>query len=436
MAADDRLRTPVPGAGASLLVEPARTSRCGGRPLEPATRRRMEAKLGHDFGSVRVHDGSEAAAAAESIGAQAFTRGEDVVLGKGQRARAPLIAHELAHVVQQRRANTIEERVSQPGEPSEALADAGRTEPLASVPAVQRQPAPGAPPDFKLKPSPWFQRSMGHLVIDDFPLGKSTLTQGQMDQIKFHASILKTLLDSEPGSRVYVTGHGDAVGTDERNVEIGTERAEAVVAELVKAGIAKELVDTDSAGKSSPAVTSKGAEGQNRRAVIGFSPPLRLPGFQTPQLTPPTLDLTPRPKPNFDIGPSTKPRFEPLPGVGTKPDKPGPRRDEEPPTFDWKRAEDMIRRAQEIEKNLPKSRSPLERLADAAVETLDPLIKKLPISDDLKKKARQAIRDGVEAGSVKACETGVDAVGLPGEAAEGAKAVCKGLLKSKPGGSK
>jgi outer membrane protein OmpA-like peptidoglycan-associated protein len=419
-------------------VQPDRPARSTGRPLEPAIRRQMEERLGHDFGSVRVYDGSEAAAATESIGARAFTRGEAVVLGRGQGAPASLLAHELTHVVQQRRANTLEPRVSQPGEPSEEMAIAGRTESLASVPAVQRQAGPGAPPDFRLKSSPWFQRSMGRLVIDGFPLGKSTLTPGQKDQIKFHASILKGLLDSEPGSRAYVTGHGDAVGTEERNQKIGTERAEAVAGELVAAGIPREVIDTESAGESSPAVPSKGAEAQNRRAVVGFSPPLRLPGFQAPQLTPPTLDLSPKPKPNLDIAPPTKPRFDMLPGVGgTEPEKPGPRRDklpEEPPGFDFKRAEEMMRRAREIEKRLPKSRSFLERLGDAAVEVLDPVIKKLPISDDLKQKARDGIKSGIEAGTEKGCEAAIDASGLTGEAAEGAKAVCKGLLKSQPSG--
>jgi hypothetical protein len=68
----------------------------------------MEADLGHDLGQVRVHSGPLAARAANSVGARAFTVGEDVILGEaapplateqGQR----LLAHELAHVLQQRR---------------------------------------------------------------------------------------------------------------------------------------------------------------------------------------------------------------------------------------------------------------------------------------------------------------------------------------------
>lgn len=81
--------------------------RSGGRPLEESVRRPMEARFGHDFGAVRLHDDAAAARAAAGLHARAFTTGEHVVLdGRGGDARTPqgrhLLAHELAHVVQQR----------------------------------------------------------------------------------------------------------------------------------------------------------------------------------------------------------------------------------------------------------------------------------------------------------------------------------------------
>ena len=77
-----------------------------GRPLEPQTRRVMEARFGVDFSSVRIHDDASAAATAAGIDAAAFTLGEDVVFGAGRYdpsnpAGRRLLAHELAHVVQQ-----------------------------------------------------------------------------------------------------------------------------------------------------------------------------------------------------------------------------------------------------------------------------------------------------------------------------------------------
>ena len=75
-----------------------------GRPLGSATRGVMEGRFGHDFSSVRLHDDRRAAAAADSVDARAFTVGEDIVVGNGQDVEATprLLAHELAHVVQQR----------------------------------------------------------------------------------------------------------------------------------------------------------------------------------------------------------------------------------------------------------------------------------------------------------------------------------------------
>ena len=80
--------------------------RSPGRPLEPATRRFMEPRFGHDFSKVRVHADARAAASAQAVQAQAFTLGQEVVFGAGQYAPETmrgkrLLAHELTHVVQQ-----------------------------------------------------------------------------------------------------------------------------------------------------------------------------------------------------------------------------------------------------------------------------------------------------------------------------------------------
>jgi len=78
----------------------------GGGALGPDLRGDMEGRLGHDFGDVRVHSGSEANAAAASMDAQAYTIGSDIVLGNGVDLESPAgqhtLAHELTHVVQQR----------------------------------------------------------------------------------------------------------------------------------------------------------------------------------------------------------------------------------------------------------------------------------------------------------------------------------------------
>jgi hypothetical protein len=79
-----------------------------GEKLSPEIRAEMEARFGQDFGDVRVHVGGGAAESAAAMGAAAYTIGHDVVFGAGRydpgsAAGANLLAHELAHVVQQKR---------------------------------------------------------------------------------------------------------------------------------------------------------------------------------------------------------------------------------------------------------------------------------------------------------------------------------------------
>lgn len=77
-----------------------------GRPLDNSTRGFFDWRIGHDFGSVRIHADAEAAKSARSVNALAYTVGSDVVFGAGQyspgtTAGQRLLAHELMHVVQQ-----------------------------------------------------------------------------------------------------------------------------------------------------------------------------------------------------------------------------------------------------------------------------------------------------------------------------------------------
>lgn len=77
-----------------------------GRRLPPGLAGRFGARFGHDFGSVRVHDGPRADRSARDLDARAYTVGEHVVFAGGQYAPETsgglrLLAHELAHVVQQ-----------------------------------------------------------------------------------------------------------------------------------------------------------------------------------------------------------------------------------------------------------------------------------------------------------------------------------------------
>ncbi len=77
-----------------------------GQPLDAAERNFMEPRFGRSFGSVRVHAGEQAAESARAVSAAAYTVGNEVVFGRdryrpGSAEGRHLLAHELAHVVQQ-----------------------------------------------------------------------------------------------------------------------------------------------------------------------------------------------------------------------------------------------------------------------------------------------------------------------------------------------
>jgi hypothetical protein len=146
-ASDTKLAT-VPATVNDVLRSP-------GQPLDAATRASIEPRFGHDFSRVRVHSDAKAAESAQAVNAMAYTVGNDVVFGsqhyrpqtkEGQR----LLAHELAHVVQQSGAPIISGAVGSPGDPCEREAErvaqaisAGRAAsvaPGAGMSLIQRQP--------------------------------------------------------------------------------------------------------------------------------------------------------------------------------------------------------------------------------------------------------------------------------------------------------
>jgi hypothetical protein len=79
-----------------------RSGGSAGQSLPGPTRAFFEPRLGRDLGDVRVHTGPDAAQLSDSVQAHAFTHGSHVWLGSGlSPGPSHVLAHELAHVVQQ-----------------------------------------------------------------------------------------------------------------------------------------------------------------------------------------------------------------------------------------------------------------------------------------------------------------------------------------------
>jgi hypothetical protein len=114
-------------------VELALRQRGAGQRLHRALRRELERRLGVSLADVRVHTDAVAAKAAQALGAEAFTVGDDIFFAAGAfdpdtQSGRRLLVHELTHVVQSRRLGDAPThdgvRVSQPGEPHEQEAEA------------------------------------------------------------------------------------------------------------------------------------------------------------------------------------------------------------------------------------------------------------------------------------------------------------------------
>jgi outer membrane protein OmpA-like peptidoglycan-associated protein len=126
-----------------------------GRPLDVATRSFLEPRFGHDFSGVRVHDGVAAAESASAVNALAYTVGQDIVFGSKQYAPSTrtgqhLLAHELAHVLQQRGEHAsyhVQTAASGP-------AMLQRQSPPPQAQPAQTQPAPiDRERDFRVRPT-------------------------------------------------------------------------------------------------------------------------------------------------------------------------------------------------------------------------------------------------------------------------------------------
>jgi hypothetical protein len=230
-ARTDALSAPVaqaklaPAATATTAALDAPTG--GGEALPAPLQERMERSMGADFSAVRVHQDDRAA----SVGAEAYARGTDIHVAPGRYAPGDsegqrLIAHELAHVVQQG-----EGRVSAPQgkggalhqDPAlEAEADAVAARvidgaPVAAPRATTSTPSAG-PIQAKLTPR---TAATASTQAPDAPTTASTSTGGEL---------------------------GGDLFTDDRNPTLELRRVRDNVYSVTASGLAFELIyhpDTD-----------------------------------------------------------------------------------------------------------------------------------------------------------------------------------------------
>jgi outer membrane protein OmpA-like peptidoglycan-associated protein len=395
----------------------------------------MAARFGADFGDVRVRHDADAARDARQQGAAAFTRGDEITFAAGKYDTSSstgkkLLAHELAHVVQQRSGGSsshAEHRAERAG--FDAMAGrAVNAHALGGAPlGIQRQPAPEspAPTEDKKKDADeaagtsWKKSSH---ILDKFALDKDTLTKRhdeQIAEIAFHISLHTGML-ARGKATIEIVGHADTTGKDPHNEELGQKRADRV-----REALEKKLAPREG---DKPLTLAWSVRSAGEKELLIPTPDETLEPRNRAVEVRVTIESLPAPAPKPPAGPV----LDPSKVLKDPPEAPrGPRR---PPEQDdwWKKAEENQRKIDEYDRKHPEKKQSLQDVISGGLtKAVDPLIKKLPISSDKKKWLREKLKDAVEAGSEKLIDMAVDASGATGPEGDALKAAAKAALKEK-----
>ena len=228
--------------------------RSPGQPLDPATQAFFESRFGSDLGGVRIHTDSRAADSARAVQALGYTVGQHIAFARGQyqpeaESGQRLLAHELAHTLQQRGAplDSGPLPVSDATGPDEQAADrmaahaitramGGSAASAASRPsAVQRQattdrtPAPGAaaPASTTPAPAPAFQEH----EIAAFDVSSGTTRPWNLNQL---TRTIVTELTASSRAYVRILGVYPTKPNDDDPQQHAYERADTVRRALIQ----------------------------------------------------------------------------------------------------------------------------------------------------------------------------------------------------------
>jgi outer membrane protein OmpA-like peptidoglycan-associated protein len=250
-----------------------------GQPLPQPIRAFFEPRFGRDFSHVRIHTDAHATESARPLNTQAYTLGHDIVLGAGEYARHSsdgrrLLAHELAHVIQQTpgrmaaprsaravalgpqegrqggfdhaqlqamhmsKANDAEGQVKKAATYALPMRATVGLSPL-STPAVQRQPKPQltraeevrlsftSPGEIAVVPNP------PAISLYNFAIDRAVLKEKHVAALQVLASLINQFAGGKLS--IDVKGHADSSGEDTINDPLSKNRALSVQKVLASA---------------------------------------------------------------------------------------------------------------------------------------------------------------------------------------------------------
>jgi hypothetical protein len=233
----------------------------GGAPLSPALRKFFEPRFGQDFSSVTLHTGPATAAAAAAIGSRAYTLGRGIGFASGayqptSETGQRLIAHELAHVVQQGGSARLVQRQGE--EEDTPGGQPGQTRP-APLPNLDIDPTALSEPSCPPLPT-----NLGNLSpaapcpesgddIDGFLFAFCADSDVFSDPADL--GNLRHLVSSSPSGTTFhvrtyasVEGPGSAANADQYNRNLSCHRMNRIVREMINLGVQERQIDAVSMG--------------------------------------------------------------------------------------------------------------------------------------------------------------------------------------------
>jgi Domain of unknown function (DUF4157) len=217
----------------------ARVVSQGGTPLTTEQRSYFEPRFRRSFADVRIHSGGDAAKAAHDINARAYTVGSNIAFAAGEPAaldaNSRLLAHELAHVVQQSQGTAMIQRWAACSEANFA-AEACPTREAGEV-----QRAKAAMVFFTEMRDP--ETGQTGALIANFDIGKSTIKPNLASTIYWQQFLQLT----EQGGTTYkLMGFVDCHEAQTGGASLRKARAEAVYQALPQK-LRQQIVSRDAA---------------------------------------------------------------------------------------------------------------------------------------------------------------------------------------------
>ncbi|NLA49713.1 MAG: OmpA family protein [Bacteroidales bacterium] len=144
------------------------------------------------------------------------------------------------------------------------------------LPVLKKQAVVPVPADNEAKVADSLARlkaSLPESLLVYFPSGKSEIKADP--QLESRIAPFRAWLHDYPDSKLLITGHTDLIGTHEYNMQLGLERAQAVTERILKLGIERNRIITESKGETRPAAgyISEENRAKNRRTEITIKLP-------------------------------------------------------------------------------------------------------------------------------------------------------------------